>query len=401
MLLSKSFFMWYNLNYIPFSPMANPYLPKKLLKIFFVGAGLTLLALIFLVYHGQLPIRNWFSFWPRAEERPTGTYPKLALYWTSPFMTLEQAQQASRYDLIVADMENMINNRASLAVIKNINPRAKLVAYANPMEFFNYIDPTARPLQAQMINAAALGDNRWRLRTPAGGPVIFYPGMSMNNLSDWCPAVNGQKWNEYSANFFLQRVLFDPIWDGFFLDNATENISWIYNGWIDADNNGQPDDPMALDKSWQAGISRFLQVIMDAKGKNFILIGNKGSLAFLDQTGGKMFEHFPNDYLGDKKDNGWWQSMSNYAQTGPYSILNAEEKQGRQYWQFVLASTLMGDGYFSYGQNNLSWFNEYRPLGQPVAAAKKAGDCWERQFTQGKVRACPKNQTGQITYDRK
>jgi len=183
------------------------------------------------------------------------------------------------------------------------------------------------------------------------------------------------------------------------MDNSGGNISWVSDGQIDADNDGAKDDPEKLDLAWSAGIGQFLSIIRQAKGENFILVGNKGSLEFMDVLNGKMFEKFPNDYLGDKVAGGWYQSMENYLQAGPYAAVQAKTNGG-SWRQFVLASALLSDGYFIYGQNGGSWFPEYQEdIGQPMGIMEKMfDDSWQREYERATVIVWPEKQEGKIIY---
>jgi len=202
----------------------------------------------------------------------------------------------------------------------------------------------------------------------------------------------------------LTRVLSDKIWDGYFQDNATGNIAWIGsrgdNKGLDADNDGQDDDQAILDSCWYEGVHEFISTIRQAKGKEFILIGNKGSKDFLDVFDGKMFEEFPNDYLGDKKANGWYQCESNYAQTGPYTIIHAKQRANDpDYRIFILASALMGDGYYAYAQDFYRHFPEYdKDVGKPMGPPEMKDGYWERKFTKAMVRVYPEQEKGEIDY---
>ena len=337
------------------------------------------------------------KLWPVTSAITLAANPKVAAYWTSPKMSQKQAEDLSKFHLVVVDMENMVNNYSSLQLLKKLNSAIKLLAYSNPMEFFIPMVED-RPLQKQLLGEVENDYPSWFLKQPDGRPVIFWQGMQMLNLSSDCPLVNSQRWSQYLACFLLDKVLSDPIWDGYFMDNSGGNISWVNNGQIDADADDEKDDPKMLDMAWSEGIREFLTTIRQAKGKNFILVGNKGSIEFLDIFNGKMFEEFPNDYLGSKRDGGWHQSLTNYVLTGPYSIVQAKSN-GDNWRQFVLASALLGNGYFIYGQNNSSWFPEYQEIGKPVGVMKKMTDgSYRREYEKATAIVWPEKREGKIQY---
>lgn len=330
--------------------------------------------------------------------------PKVAVYWTSPTMSLDEADSLARFHLVIADMENIVNNRESLVELKKLNPKVKLLCYSNPMEFFEErILVINRPLQKKAYDEVS--DNRagYWLNQPSGKPVVFWNGMKMLNLSTMCPVVEGENYGQFISRFLLQEVLQDKIWDGYFMDNSGGNISWVgsfaRNHGIDADNDGTLDDPAALDSSWYEGVCEFLQTIRKAKGNKFIIIGNKGSLDYLEYSllNGKMFEEFPNSYLGGKEADGWYKCEENYSQTGPYSIIHA--KHDKEHRLFVLASALMGDGYFAYSQDFFRYYPEYgHDLGKPLGPAEYKNGCCERKFSNAIVRVWPEEKRAEIVY---
>lgn len=357
----------------------------------------------FVLFISVLALCGCFSVRPSVKPQPVmsaitlAVNPKIASYWTSPTMSLEQARELAKFHLVIADMENMVNNRTSLELLKRLNPAIKLLAYSNPMEVF--IPMVAnRPLQKQLLGELQTGFRDWFLKQPNSQPVVFWKGMQMLNLSSDCPLVNGQRWNQYVAHFLLEKVLSDQIWDGYFMDNSGGSISWINNGQIDADGDRAKDDPEKLNLAWSEGIREFLTIIRQAKGQNFILVGNKGSLEFLDIFDGKMFEEFPNDYLGSKDAGGWYQSLGNYLVTGPYSIVQSKTI-GDSWRQFVLASTLLDDGYFVYGQNDSNRFSEYQNIGKPIGVMKKNQDgSYQREYEKATAIVWPEKKEGKIQY---
>jgi len=328
--------------------------------------------------------------------------PKLAVYWTSPTISEDEADSLANFQLVIADMENLVNNPANLRAIKKRNPKVKLLAYSNPMELF-WPMVSARPLQKEILEKVK-ASGKWWLKQPNGEPVVFWPGMRMLNLSTACPKVNGERYNQWVARFLLEKALADSVWDGYIEDNSGGDVFWIgsygNNKGIDADNDGRGDDEETLDSSWSAGIHEFLKIIRQAKGENFIMVGNKGTLEFLDILDGKMFEEFPNDYLGGEEADGWYQSMANYSQTGPFSIIQARQiPNDPQHRLFILASALLGDGYYAYGQDLVRRFPEYREIGQALGQAQEMLDgSWQREFAGATVKVFPEKRKGEIIY---
>lgn len=324
--------------------------------------------------------------------------PKLFVYWTAPTMSEEEALRLAKFHIIIADMENMVNNHKSLELLKKTNPKIRLLAYSNPMEFFSPM-VTNRPMQKKLYDDVRTTKPEWWLFQPNGSPVIFFRGMKMLNMSINCPVIDGYRWNRFVAKFLIEKVLFDPIWDGYFMDNSGGNISWVARGNIDSNNDGIRDNPADLDLAWSEGIKEFLTMIRNAKGPNFIMIGNKMTLEFLDILDAKMAEEFPNNYLGSKKADGWYKTMENYLASGKYSLVHALQiANGPEHRIFVISSALMGDGYYGYGHNLTLQFPEYRDIGKALGPAQQNPGLWIREFEKATIKVWPEEKRGEIIY---
>lgn len=327
--------------------------------------------------------------------------PKLAVYWTSPVMSEAEADSLAKFHLVIADMENLVNNPKSLKRLKRRNKELILLCYSNPMEIWTN-GVRNRPIHKKYRRLIKNERPGYLLDQPSGDPAIFWKNMRMINLSSWCPAEKGEKYSRFAAEFLLKEVLSDPIWDGYFMDNCTAHIAWIgnygRNNGLDANNDGHIDNYDQLDLAWEEGVRDFLTRIRQAKGSSFILIGNKGSLAFLDIVDGKMFEEFPNDYLGDKRAGGWYQCLDNYEQIGDMSIIHARQVPNNpEYRSFILASSLMGDGYYAYAQDFFRYFPEYKDIGKPIGEMKElCPGLFERKFEKGVVKVWPEERKGEI-----
>lgn len=292
---------------------------------------------------------------------------KTASYWTAPTMTKGQAEALAKYDLLIVDFENTINNEAYLNLIKIINPEIKLLAYSNPFEIWDQtvID---RPLQGEWIKQIKEKYPDWLLKTTTSNKVVFYPGMRLTNMTSVCPRYNVPdlgliNFNDWMSNNLLLTVLNNHIWDGYFMDNAGGNIAWI-NDLIDADLNHLPDEISDLDYNHATGIHDFLKKIREVKGTSFILMGNKGSVEFMDILDGRMFEFFPNNYLGDKSDFGFWQSLTNAKQTGKYTVILVKPTDID--FGYATVRLLGNHAYLAVGHNNPNYYEQYEyDLGDP------------------------------------
>ena len=287
---------------------------------------------------------------------------KTAVYWTAPTISLKHVPELARHDMIIADLDNMFTSLASLRKLKELNPALKLLCYSNPMEVFELSLPMKdRPLQSAWTREIKDRYPGWLLNTAGGKKAIFYEGMRMLNMTTTCPRLDGKIYVEWMADYLIGKVLSvkaSPdsalIWDGYFQDNSSPTISWISpRDQFDADGDRRPDEDHVLDRNWSEGNRLFLSKIRQAMGRKFIMIGNKGVTDWSDLLDGRMFEWWPNDYLGDKKDGGWWQSLVNSHQTGEYTILQVNEKDV----ELAVATALLSNRspYISVGQNSLRY----------------------------------------------
>ena len=328
---------------------------------------------------------------------------KSAIFWNSPIMSKEVAKKIASYAIVIADEENFVNNPKSLKIIKRRNKEAKLLCYSNPMELF---DPmvAGRPLQAAIAKEIQEKYQQWLFKTSNGEQAIFYPGMIMLNLSSDCPRIDGKTCLEYLAAKKL-AILKNKIWDGSFEDNNGGNVSWVYLGkdyQIDANNDGQNDNPDTLDYHWSKGISDYLSLIRAGMPKNKLIIGNKGSVEFTDQVDGRTFEDWPCAYLGGTKNFGWDQCMINAEKTGSYTIFLVMSEDNVN---FALASAaLIGNGkqvYIAVGQNNSEFHPELQiNLGEPLDKAQKGDSCYFRNFAKGRVEVRPWAKEGKIILNK-
>jgi len=347
-------------------------------------------------------------------------YPiKTAAYWTSPIMRAEDLMSLARHDIVIADLENMFNNRASLLQLKGLNPKLLLLAYSNPMEIWT-TRYSSRPWQNKVINEIINNRQKWLLKTVTtdslkGDFAVFWPGMVMLNLSSACPKINGKTYGEWMAEKISTEILSDPIWDGYFQDNGTVNISWVYpnpNQKIDINGDGQPDPDAFVDRKWKEGIEKYLSIIVknlrprkgfwnflakkhprDARDE-FFIITNKGDTNLLQFVDGKFFEKFPNDYLGDKWAGGWLQCVNNARITGPLTIFQVNRAE----INFGLASALLFDNiYLAVSQDDAGVFPQlYLDLGKPLNSFQRKGNIFVREYEHYRIRVDPLNRFGEI-----
>ena len=384
------------------------------------------------------------------------TFPKLAIYHTSQIASIHKIERGvfDDFSLVIFGYENWINNPKSMKAFREKYPDSIMLAYVNPMEvYYKTIDkrPWNKELSRKVLGlnekeflifSRQIADKKienikkeehkkilekiksspyakWFLWTTADKHAVFYTRLPywMMNMASNCPKVDGLKWNQFIAQFYLKNIFFSDVRpDGIFQDNATADVFWMNgfafkpekDGWIDSNLDGKPDTQENLDFYWKKGQEEFVSIFRNVFGKNFLILGNKGKPEFSPGNyDGKMFEEFPFTYGGeDKRAGGWFQCMKNYFETGPYSIIQAPQTYNEKIVKFVLCSALMGDGYFAIGHNNYKQFKFYRKIGNALGPHIEHEDSkkpekeyyWQREFEKATVKVWPYQRKGEIIY---
>lgn len=262
-----------------------------------------------------------------------------AIYWTQPTISDIEATVIARHDIAIVDLENLFNNPDNLRAIKRINPQCRLLAYVNFFEVWQNPVPTPRPFGTRMTQTITSQFSDWLLVRPDGQPVSFWEGMQPLNLSDLCPVVQGYTYTRYMQDILLENVLNDRVWDGLFLDNLWNKISWF--GSLDLNRDGKEEDSRIIDYHWYRGVSQFLAGIREAKGERFQIWGNHLSLFFKDKIDGRFLEDFPTQ--------DWcWEEAMAISEQLPAVVLQGK---GRSIDLAFNSSLLLDNAYFAFGQN--------------------------------------------------
>ena len=250
-------------------------------------------------------------------------------------------------------------------------------------------------------------DNYW-LKDTAGKRIEVWPGAYRLNITK--PEVAA-----FQAQFAYQRLLDKNLClDGVFFDNFFTSESWLKTDvWgdpiqIDANEDGQPDDPAVLDAAWKAGVYAELQAwrklmpyayasghLMDSTQPAVQAIFNGNSIGFLapaSKDGTRSFLELFANY------NSWWTNgrpapILTMIESGPpyqiaygygFSPKGAIPAPALEfartfypYMRWGLGVTLMNDGYFAnelgdawHGQD--WWYDELDfNLGYPLGAFQR------------------------------
>ncbi len=277
---------------------------------------------------------------------------------------------------------------AEIRELRRLNPHLRLLTSINAVE-----------------NDGLPAD--YYLKDVHGNRVEVWPGSYRLNLTKNYVA-------EYQARFAYQTVLDTGLMaDGVFFDNVMTSQSWqthdIYGNpvQIDADEDGQPDNPAAFDAAWKAGV--FHEIRTFRRWMPHAIIS--GHSMDIDEAGiGELFNGLSigfataNVLEGEESFNSVWQRYHDWFARAvapvtmmvesspmdqiaygydysPWQKIPASTLEfARTYFPYVrfgLAFTLMNDGYFAheYGDTwhgNNWWYDELDfNLGYPLGPARR------------------------------
>lgn len=308
------------------------------------------------------------------------TFPKLANYYLKWEISDREAEQLAKWDLLILDMEVQENSPNALKKIREINPDITILAYITSQEIMDdFIYHNLAHLRPQLKSGII---DTWYLKDESGNRISYWPGTHMLNVSNVAPRNSqGMRFNDYFPNFVYQKIYSSGYFDGVFFDNAWGDVAWINGANIDIDNSGRRNSVSDLNRLWSEGYLQMINNTRKLVGDNFYIIGNgRSHMPYQSVFNGMMFEDFPSSWEGDGS---WAGSMNTYLnlpninKQPSINVINSYDKNQFDYqsMRFSLASTLLGDGYFSYdydttNHTQLWWYDEYDiDLGSSVSAA--------------------------------
>lgn len=359
-----------------------------------------------------------------ANAQPPLPYPRLAnMYWPT-FVDSNVVNAVAKWDIAVV---NSIWTDAQLARLRQLNPNIKIYFYV--IAYTVELPPASGDAwKVQNYNYALANDLWWYDKN--GGIGSDWPNTRMCNITASGPTGPQGSWRQYIAARIEQLVAAHPALDGVFLDNFWEQLSWQQQfRQLDSDCNpthnpagcnGVADSNAQLDSLWNAALRAFaadlrarFDVLQTGRPRPLAILTNNAT-DYFESLNGAMVEYFPSAHSNVDYDNAygynWNEEILNcpggYLVTPfdptPYKVQVLNGDWWGSLWQpargpdferhkrFTLASTLLGDGYYSldagqaFGHGNLWWEPEYdhagrgkgwlgQPLGPPVRLLQPTG----------------------------
>ncbi|MFA4872453.1 MAG: putative glycoside hydrolase [Patescibacteria group bacterium] len=327
------------------------------------------------------------------------SFPRLANYYlTGGGITEQEAQELTKWDVVIMGMEVPEISPAAFALIKKNNPDVKLLVYVDSIMRGTAPVQWRSSFHEYHYNNAK---SEWLLQSPQGESMTFWPGTEIMNPTDYAPLAQGKRWNDFLPAFAAQVYQKQGVWDGIFFDDAMSDISWLNNGNIDITNDGVKDAPEFIDKAWRTGMRSIYQKTRANLGDNIIIITNS-SYEYSEQLNGRMFETvLTHGWKWDEQIKAIEDAGSSGGYLPRYIVVNAntDNTGNREDWRkfrFAFTSTLLTDAYFSYDYGDkwheqIWWYDEYNVnLGNARSNAYAVTNkertllgVWRRDFEKG------------------
>jgi hypothetical protein len=330
-------------------------------------------------------------------ETQADKFVRTANYFLLSGTTLEDPktiEALTRFDLLILPAEAQVFNATFFTEARRRNPDIVILAYVPTVSYNNAFWSDA--LHVRLKRGI---ENDWWLTDGSDNPVSIWPNTSALNLNSG--------WTDYLAEFVDEQILATDLWDGVFYDEVSDAISWV--GAVDTDRDGSADRASTADANWHNGYVNLFRTTRQRVGSHRIVITNGSSdSAFQPYVNGRMFESFPTPW---ENGGGWDTVMSRYLslqnEVGyePLFVMNGNTnnsgvRDDYRHVRFVVASTLLGNGYVGYDVGTEShaqtWeYDEYHtylgePKGEPEDALNASNrtmteSVWQRDFVNGKV----------------
>ena len=337
----------------------------------------------------------------RTVATPTGQFPHIGSIWWGSYVYGAAPQQAQKIQLFLGPDFSA----AQAQSIRAVNPNVLILPAVSAEEAPNGAGVNG--------NQPPQVPDSYYMKDVNGNRIETYPGNYMLNMT--IPQVD-----ELVAQYAYQLITQSNLaFDGIFFDNFSLTVSHITTDalgnavQIDANGDGQPDDPAVLDAAWAAGELHLIDTLRKLLPYGYV----SGHLSPLWPVPASEFSAFNGNSLnkgaiqtkeGLMSFNDLWNAYQSWFSAGvtpsinmvqssppgqiangygdfplngtPPPILPATVEFGQTYYpsmRFGLSLALMNDGYFTHDFGDVTadvawWYDEYDfPLGSPIAPARQ------------------------------
>lgn len=329
--------------------------------------------------------------------------PKILNLYLGYQITDRAAEELSKWDIVVLDMDQQFQFPDQIRKMRSLNPEIKILAYVSAGEIAD-----ARFRGDSRSPGRKLADSipeSWFLKRPDGSRATWWPGAYAMNATDLGPTYNGKRWNTFLGPFIRDEMMSTGLWDGVFLDAAYEQVTGFFGPNLDPDLNGVANPSKQNDEAYREGMAILINNVRDALGNDKLILNNS-SAAYASVTNGTLFENFPR--YGWANPFSQLQNALSENRNPKISAINTntnnkENPKDYQLMRLGLTSSLVADAYFSFdagdaGHHRTWWYDEYSSvIGKPRLGAKVVSGkvsqntpaVWWREYSQGLAIANP------------
>ncbi|MFQ5600394.1 MAG: putative glycoside hydrolase [Candidatus Krumholzibacteriia bacterium] len=185
-------------------------------------------------------------------------FPRLANVYMLGSVDESEIPLLARYDLLVL---GQVWTNEQLAQLRALNPDIKLFMVVNPYSV--KLNPfSLNQFKVDLYEYASKNDLWWY--NTRSKPASDWPKTWMVNPTDAAPAGSEGSWRRWLVRRIVAQLQTHPEWDGIFLDNFWERISWA-QPWLQLDSDCNPthhpegcdgtaDSRAELDAAWSAAM---------------------------------------------------------------------------------------------------------------------------------------------------
>jgi hypothetical protein len=338
--------------------------------------------------------------------------PKLLNLWFTWELPDDKLPELAKWDVVVIDMDQQARFPDQIRKLRQLNPKIKILAYIDSCNIASalFVEETNFP----GYKLAHSIPEEWYLHR-GSVRVGFWPGAWLVNMTNQSPTDSqGRRWQDALPQFISDNLWSSGLWDGIFLDDALPGPTWFVGGGLDINGDGKAEADDVVNREWQAGWQKMATNLRSRLGSNALIMGN-GSVAYAGVTNGILFENFPRyGWVNGYKD---YQTsiQKNAKPTLTAFNTNPNNTNNPGSWQLMrygLATTLLGDGYYSFDFGDRDhkqtwWYDEYDAvLGKatgapriliPSGSSGVIAGVWWRDYERGSVIVNSSDKTQTVT----